>query len=67
MGWNFRKSVKILPGVKLNFSKKGLSGISFGGKGARTTINTKGGVRQTFGIPGTGLSYTTNWGKKKKK
>lgn len=57
MGWRFRKSIKILPGVKLNFNKKSV-GITFGGKGAHYTINSKGKRTASIGIPGTGLYYT---------
>ncbi len=53
----FRKSIKILPGVRLNFNKKSMS-ITAGFKGYHVTVNNKGGVSQTVGIPGTGLSYT---------
>lgn len=57
MGLNFRKSITILPGVKLNLSKSGV-GISTGVKGARVSLNTKGQARTTLGIPGTGIYYT---------
>lgn len=67
MGFKFRKSIKIAPGIKLNFSKKS-TGITFGGKGVKYTINSKGKRTKSFGIPGTGLYYTTtNDGNKKKK
>ena len=54
MSLRFRKSMKLLPGVRLNFSKETV-GLSFGVPGARYTMNSKG--RRTFstGIPGTGL------------
>lgn len=54
MSIRFRKSMKLLPGVRLNFSKETV-GLSFGVPGARYTMNSKG--RRTFstGIPGTGL------------
>lgn len=58
MGFNFRKSFKIAPGVKLNVSKKGISSISAGVKGARVNVGRKG-TRTTVGLPGTGLSYTS--------
>ena len=58
MGWRFRRSVKILPGVRLNVSKRG-AGVSVGPRGAKLSVNTRGQVRRTVGIPGTGLSYTT--------
>lgn len=54
MGWNFRKSVKIAPGVKVNFSKRGAS-VSAGPKGFKVSVNSKGKVHQTVSIPGTGL------------
>lgn len=56
MGFRFRKSLTILPGFRLNFSKSGVS-ASLGVPGA--TINLgKRGARGTVGIPGTGLSYS---------
>lgn len=56
MGLRFRKSVSLFPGVRLNFSKGGMS-LSAGVPGFRKTINTKGQVTTTTGIPGTGLYY----------
>lgn len=66
MGLNFRKSIKIAPGIRVNISKKGLSSVSVGGKGARVNVSKKG-TRTTVGIPGTGLTYTTNTSYKKSK
>lgn len=57
MGFRFRKSVKIAPGVKLNLSKSGGS-LSIGGRGATVNLSNKG-VRSRYSIPGTGLSYVT--------
>lgn len=57
MGFRFRKSVKIAPGFKLNLSKSGGS-LSIGGRGATVNISSRG-VRSTYSIPGTGLSYVT--------
>lgn len=57
MGLRFRKSIKIAPGVRLNIGKKSV-GISAGVKGARVSVNSKGRVTKTVGIPGTGISYT---------
>ncbi len=57
MGLNFRKSITIFPGVKLNISKTGLS-ISAGKKGAHVNASTSGRKSVTVGAPGTGLSYT---------
>jgi Protein of unknown function (DUF4236) len=58
MGYfRFRKTFSVLPGVKINLSKTGVS-TSLGGKGA--TLNVGHGKRNvTLGIPGTGLSYRT--------
>lgn len=58
MGFNFRKSLKIAPGVRLNITKKGISSVSLGGKGARVNLGKKG-TKTTVGLPGTGLSYSS--------
>ncbi|QNH52285.1 DUF4236 domain-containing protein [Acinetobacter venetianus] len=65
MGFNFRKSFKIAPGIRLNVGKKGISSVSIGGKGARVSVGKKG-TRSTVGIPGTGLSYSSFNSNKKK-
>lgn len=55
MGWRFRKSFKVIPGLRLNLSRSGLS-ASIGG--APLTVNFgPHGVTGTESIPGTGLSY----------
>lgn len=56
MGLRFRKSISIMPGVKLNFGMKGMS-VSAGVPGFRKTFHTSGRVTTTVGIPGTGLYY----------
>jgi hypothetical protein len=61
MGFRFRKTIKLFPGVKLNFSKSGVS-TSIGGPGATINIS-KHGTRGTVGIPGTGVSYSENLSK----
>src|SRR5690606_22906037 len=43
-----------MPGVRVNFGKKGIS-TSIGGRGATVNIS-KRGTRVTAGLPGTGLS-----------
>ena len=58
MGINFRKSIKVAPGVKLNLGKKS-AGISIGGKYGGMSFNTKSGTRARISAPGTGLSYST--------
>jgi Protein of unknown function (DUF4236) len=56
MGFRFRRSFKVAPGFRLNFSKSGVS-TSVGRRGLWFTIGPRG-TRTTVGIPGTGLSYT---------
>lgn len=66
MGWNYRKSVNLGGGMRLNFSKSGI-GISGGVKGLRVSTGPRG-TRLTASIPGTGIYYTKNLsgGKKRK-
>ena len=59
MGWRFRKSVKILPGVRLNFGKGGFTSTTIGGRWLKTNISDRG-VKHTLGVPGTGVSYQTD-------
>ena len=53
MGWNFRRRIKIAPGVHLNISKKGVS-TTIGGRGMSVNVGKNGSYLNT-GIPGTGL------------
>lgn len=53
MAWNYRKRVKLFPGVYLNFSKSGMS-TSIGPKGVKFTFG-KNGTYLNTSIPGTGL------------
>jgi hypothetical protein len=64
MGLRFRKSIKILPGVKLNLSKSGVS-VSLGGKGLHANIGTSGRLTGTASLKGTGLSYSKSINLKK--
>lgn len=57
MGFRFHKSIRLIPGVRLNFGKRS-SSLSVGGKGFTTNFSGKG-VRNTVSLPGTGLSYST--------
>lgn len=57
MGFRFRKSFKIAPGIKWNLNKKS-SSITFGGKGIHHTINSKGQTTDSIGVPRTGIYYT---------
>ena len=55
MGLRFYKSFRMLPGVRLNLSKSGIS-TSLGMPGANLNFR-RGRRRMTLGLPGTGLSY----------
>jgi uncharacterized protein DUF4236 len=57
MPLRFRKSYRILPGVKVNLSKSGMS-FTVGPRGFHLTFG-KRGVRQTIGLPGSGLSESS--------
>ncbi len=58
MGFRFRKSISIVPGVRLNIGKKGISSLSVGKRGASVNFG-KNGTHANVGIPGSGLSYRT--------
>lgn len=53
MAWSYRKRIKIIPGVHLNFSKNGIS-TSIGVRGASVTFG-KNGTYLNTGVPGLGL------------
>lgn len=65
MGFRFRKSINLGGGFKVNLSKSGV-GYSWGTKGVRYTKTASGKKRTTLSIPGTGISYVTESGNKKK-
>ena len=60
MGWRFRQSFKIIPGVRLNLSKSGLS-CSIGGAPVTLNVGPRG-VYGTASLPGTGISYKQKFG-----
>lgn len=64
MGMRFRKSKSFGP-FRATLGKRGIS-TSVGGKGFRISKGSDGKIRSTVGIPGTGLSYTTEHGKAKR-
>ena len=64
MGFSFRKRLKIMKGLYLNFSKNGVS-TSVGGPGATLNFG-KNGTRVTTSIPGTGIRYSKNLSGNKK-
>ncbi|MCL4867471.1 MAG: DUF4236 domain-containing protein [Anaerolineae bacterium] len=57
MAIRFRKSIKLLPGMRLNLSKSGLS-LTLGGKGLTFNLG-KTGAYANVDLPGTGLAYRT--------
>jgi Tfp pilus assembly protein PilF len=61
MGFRFRRSIKLAPGVRLNLGAKSM-GISAGRRGMRVGFNTRTGAYTSVGIPGTGLSYRSSLG-----
>ena len=56
MGFRFRKTIRLFPGVRINLSKSGVS-TSIGKPGATINISERG-TCGTVGMPGTGLSYS---------
>ena len=66
MGFNFRKSFNLGKYFKINLSKSGI-GFSFGVPGFRVTKTANGKLKKTISVPGTGLSYTDDIGKKETK
>lgn len=53
MAWSFRRRIKIIPGVHLNFSKSGIT-TSVGVKGASMTFGKSGSYLNTS-VPGLGI------------
>lgn len=65
MAFRFFTRKTIFPGVTLNMSKSGPS-ISVGPRGLKHTIGLNG-RRTTFGLPGSGLHYSVQHGKGKRR
>lgn len=57
MGVRFRRTVTLVPGIRLNLSGSGLS-VSAGPRGASVTFG-RNGIYGNVGVPGSGLSYRT--------
>lgn len=66
MGFRYRKSINLGGGFRINISKSGI-GYSWGVKGYRVTKTAKGTTRRTASIPGTGISFVDETGKKKQR
>lgn len=54
--FRYRKSLRLAPGLRLNFAKRGAS-LSVGGPGFTRNFSRRG-VWTTISAPGTGLSYS---------
>ena len=65
MGMRFRKSIGSGP-FRVNLSKSGI-GYSIGTKGFRHTKTANGRTRNTYSIPGTGISYVDEKSNKRSK
>lgn len=63
MGYRFRRSINLGGGFRINVSKSGI-GYSWGVPGFRVTKTARGTVRTTYSIPGTGISYVEESGKR---
>lgn len=57
MPFRFRRSIKIAPGLRLSFGKKGAS-LRLGVRGMGISKSTTGRTTASAGIPGTGLGWT---------
>lgn len=57
-GLQFRRRIRVLPGLRLNLSKSGL-GFSVGGRGAHIGISGRGQRYVLLGLLGSGLSCRT--------
>ena len=62
MGFRFQRRIRIVPGVRLNLSKSGI-GASVGRTGLRLGMDAKRRKYLSLGMPGTGLSYRTFFGR----
>ena len=58
MGFRFRKSINLGKHFRVNISKNGI-GYSYGVKGYRHTVSADGKEKDTFMIPGTGISHVS--------
>ncbi len=65
MGLQYRKSFKLLPGVRLNLRTRGLSSLTLRIMCLRLNLS-KRGLRGHITIPGTGFSYNFRGNKKRR-
>jgi hypothetical protein len=62
MGLRFQRRIRIAPGVRLNLSKSGV-GVSVGRTGLRLGMDGKRKKYFSLGLPGSGFSYHTFFGR----
>jgi hypothetical protein len=62
MGFRFQRRIRVLSGLRLNLSKSGV-GVSVGRTGLRLGIDANRRKYLSVGIPGSGLSYRTFFGR----
>ena len=62
MGFRFQRRVRVAPGVRLNISKSGIGG-SVGRTGLRLGLDANRRKYFSVGLPRTGLSYRTLFGR----
>ena len=55
MGFRYRHTLRVLPGMHLNLSQRGVS-TTLGRAGLSLNVGARG-LRPSVGIPGTGLAY----------
>src|SRR5947207_1226760 len=55
MGFRFGRSIKVLPGLRINFGMRGIS-ATVGPRGANVNVGPRG-THLNLGLPGTGMSY----------
>jgi hypothetical protein len=60
-GFRYRKSLRILPGLRLNLSKAGVSSVTIGVPGLSVNLGSSGAYLNT-GLPGTGLAVRSRLG-----
>lgn len=60
MGWTFRKSFRIAPGVRLNLGKRSV-GVSGGPRGVTASANSRGQRGVSAGA--SGFRWWKRWGR----
>lgn len=65
MGWRWRRSVRLVPGLRINLSSRGV-GYSVGPRGLRVGRGADGRYRRTLAVPGTGLTTTSIIGSRRR-